>query len=90
MEGAMKQRQKIYRTKTKALQVPKLAQYIMLVDRYVSLLFTHLKKTAVLFTQKKDLRNQLFYVEKSLNLNLANFSALMTEKMHKIVRKLRY
>ncbi len=86
----MKQKQKIYRTKTKALQVPRLAQYINLIDDYVSNLFEQLCKMAPLFNHTKELRHQLFYVEKSLSRNLSNFSALVSEKMHKIVRKMRY
>lgn len=86
----MKERPKIYRTKTKALEVPKLAQHIMMVDRYVSNLFTHLSKMTDILMDKKELRHQLFYVEKSLNSNLSNFSTLMSEKMHQVVRKMRY
>ena len=86
----MKQRQKIYRTKTKALQVPRLAQCITLIDRYVTLLFSNLSKMMTLFTHKGELRNQLFYVEKSLSRNLSRFSVLMSDKMHKIARMMRY
>ena len=85
----MKPQKKIYRTRAKALQIPKLAQCIMIINNCVSDLFSHLSKMAHILTDKKELRHQLFYVEKSLNRNLSKFSALMSEKMDNIVRKMR-
>lgn len=85
----MKQPRRRYRTRTCALKIPRLAQYIMAIDHYVSVFFSQVKKMAPLLSHKGELRNQLFYIEKTLSRNLSKIPALMSEKMHKIIRKLR-
>lgn len=86
----MKQpRRNRFRTKTRALEIPRLAQYIMTIDHYVSVFFSQIKKMAPLLSHKGELRSKLFYIEKTLSRNLSKIPGLMSEKMQKIIRKLR-
>lgn len=82
-------KKKRYKTKVRALEIPKLAQYILLIEHCASVFFSRCKEIIPLLTHKGELRNQLFYVEKSLKTQLALFPSKLSEKMNAILKKVR-
>ncbi len=76
------------KTKERALEIPTLARYILSVHHYVTVFFSRLVDITPLITHKGELRNQLFYVEQTVNQHLMALPALIYDHVQEITAKI--